>query len=98
MRRHGKKLLDVFIQIVPTAVRDGVSNVGNGAGHKWQSARPATVACLILKLSQEIDLEIIKVMVVSRQLPASTILHLDLNDVPVFIIVEAISGNGGSDG
>jgi hypothetical protein len=83
---------------MPAAVRDGIGNVSDRTGHEWQSSWFAPIACLLLKLGQQSNLEIIKVVVVSRQLPAATVFHLDFNDVPVLIIVEAVPRDRGSNG
>jgi hypothetical protein len=36
-------------------------------------------------------------VIVSSQFPATTIIHLGFDNVPIFIIVETIPGNRGSD-
>lgn len=67
--------------------------MGNWSGHKRQSASFATVPGLVLELGQKGDLEVVEIMVISRQFPATAILHLGFNDIPVFIIVETVSRN-----
>ena len=65
VRGHGQELLDVLIQVLSTAVGDGIGNMGNRSGHEWQNSGFAMVTSLFLELSQQGDLEVIKVMVIS---------------------------------
>lgn len=98
MRRHSQEFLDVFIQILSAAVGDGVRDMGDWSGHIRQSARLSTVTRFLLKLSQKCDLEIVEVVVVAGQFPAATVLHFGLDNVPVFVVVEAVPGNRCRDG
>lgn len=102
VRRHGKKLFDVLVEVLSTAVGDGIRDMGDGAGHEGQGAGPAAIAGLLLELGQKGDLEVVEIVVVSRQLPAAPILHLGLNNIPILVVIEAISryrgGDGGNEG
>jgi len=72
--------------------------MGNGSGHERQSPGLAAISGLVFELGQERDLEIVEIMVISRQFPATTILHLGFDNVPVFIVVETVSRDGRCDG
>lgn len=97
VRRHAKQFPNILVQVLAAAVGDRIGNVGNGAGHEGQGPWLASVPGLFFKLRQERDLKVIKVMIVSGELPAATVLHLRLDDVPVFIVVEAVARNGRGD-
>lgn len=64
-RGHGQELLDVLVQVLSTAVGDGIGNMGDRSGHEWQNSGFATATSLLLELSQQGDLEVVKVMVIS---------------------------------
>lgn len=95
---HGQQFLDVLVQVLSTAIGDGIGHMGNWSGHERQSAGFATVPGLVFELGQKGDLEVVKIMVISRQFPATAILHLGFDDIPVFIVVETVSRNRGCDG
>ena len=92
--RHGEQFFDVFVEILAPSVGNRISDVGHRTGHEGQGARTTTVAGFVVELGEQGNLEVIEIVIVSRQLPASTVLHLGFDDVPILVIVETVSWDG----
>ena len=86
-----EQVLDVVVEVPEPALRDGVGDVVDRARHVWQ--RPLLllrVARLDGELGQQCDLEVVKVLVVSRQLPPPAVLEFRLNDEPVLVLRKTV--------
>lgn len=89
MRWHCYKLLDVFIEVLSSSVRNGIGDICHRSWHKWNGPRSPFAASLDLKFLQQGNLKVIEVLVISRKFPMSPILEFDVDDVPILVIVKA---------
>lgn len=98
MRGHRQELLDVFVQVLSSAVGNRVRDVGDRTRHEREGSPTATVASFVFKLSQKGDLKVVEIVVITRQLPAATVFHLRLDDVPILVVIETVARDVGGDG
>lgn len=93
-----EEILDVSVQVVKATFRNSVSHVVNGTRHIWESSFLALdITSLDGEFCQERNLEIVKVFVVSGELPCSAIFQNGLDDEPVLLFGETVPGYPGRD-
>src|ERR1700722_2933884 len=95
MWRHRQQLLDVFVKILAPPIGDRISDMSKGARHERQGPWLSFVPGFFLELCQQRDLEVVKVVIVSQQLPVTAIFHFSFNNVPILVVIKAVTGNRG---
>lgn len=94
-----EKCLDVLVEICSSAIRDVVSDVGHRTRHVRQGTFDTfDVACLNREFTDEGDLEIVEVLIQTRQFPVTAIFHFAFNNEPEDVVSEAVTGNSGAYG
>ena len=95
--REGEEFLDVFVEAFAAAVRDGVRDVGNGAGHEGQDASATVGGGFAGEFLQKCDLEVVEVLVEPAEFPVGAVFHYAFDYVPVFVVFETVAWDGGGD-
>jgi hypothetical protein len=94
VRPKFQEILNIFIEISSTAVRDVVGYVCDWSRHKWQSPLGVLDSAGFDREScDELNLEVVKVLIQALKLPMPAILHLTFNNKPENIICETIPRN-----
>lgn len=76
--------------------RNCIGHVVNGTWHiRKRALLAAGSAGFVRKLCQQSDLEVVKVLVVSGQLPNTAIFQFGFNDKPILFLGKTVSRNFG---
>ena len=87
-----KKFFDVCVETFPSTIRDGICYVSYWTRHERQHPLAAGRSNRFFwKLLEERDLKVIELLVDTRELPMSTVLHLAFYNVPILVVFENVS-------
>src|SRR5690349_16063039 len=85
-------VLHVGIQVMQSSFGDRIRDIVDGTGHVWQSTLLCPcVASLGREFSEKSNLEIVKVLVIARKLPLSSIFEHGFDNEPVLVFGKTVS-------